>query len=183
MKRAFCILAVLMLFCGVHAEGKKYLNTGSAALTFSVWKPSALDDAPSEPLHNVPGGKTAFGLGLTTPSYRGNALQLSFWQWQHQSDATTRLRIASLDVKTQLITQYPVCPFVLYGAALLHSKKSATTQSGYAFNFGAGVEIQLCKHGGLAFEYQYIYADLHKTAGMASDYSGPRLTAKLLFLF
>jgi hypothetical protein len=181
MKHRFLVLALLLCSAELFSRGGLGLQTG-------IWKPSSLDSDPTKPFANVKGSGLSWGVVFVTPEWQGFALQITSWNWQQSildGKNTTSIVHFSCDIKNMLVSQTHVQPYVTYGAALILGKENSTPlrKHGVSINFGAGVDFNLLKHWGVAIEYQYLYAILNRTLGLTDNYSGPKLTIKMLYLF
>jgi len=197
MNKPLTIGFLLLMVAGMaSAKEKLYLTHGQAAAELAIWKPSDLDAHPSKPFENVEGGSPQIGLSLTSPTLFGFSLRLGAHRWsqtglEDRSDLeSVDLRQVSLEIKNQLVAQARISPYVAYGVCLfwgredsLNSDADAFERVGRGVNIGAGVDFALMRHWGFAAEYQYVYTDLDEKIGISSDYSGPKVACKLLYIF
>ncbi|MBN2357666.1 hypothetical protein JXO59_16245 [candidate division KSB1 bacterium] len=198
LHRILIAIALFSIFGNGLAESKKYFTTGSIAFEIGIWKPSNIDHYPSKPFTHVDGAEPMVGVTLTSPSLWGFALQLSALQWkqgnliEQTAFESILMRHFVVDIKHQLISQSRISPYVAYGATLIWSRQNEPvgTQNSAAFewsglgaNISAGVDFALFRHWGVAAEYQYIYAEFDNKIGLTYNYSGPKLTCKLLLTF
>lgn len=180
------------------AQSQNNFTRGNISLEYGVWKPGTLDENPSSPFENVPGAKPYKGASLVTPSLGSFSLLLSYMVWKQDGlESRTALDYVSLQqlavgVKNYILTQSRICPYVNYGFAVIWShedpvgpnpEKVKLDQAGYGFNVGAGVNVYLISHWAIAAEYSYVYARLDSKVGLTDNYSGPKLSCKLLYLF
>ncbi len=190
----------LLLLFALAGRGAAFTaaNRGGLALQTGIWKPSVIDREPSQPFTPVDGAGMCWGGSLFSPQLGGFTLRLSGWQWQQKDVAAAVtldkvvLRHLALDLKYQLLGGVAIRPYVAYGGALVFAREEAASvpapnagfaHLGYALNIGAGVDFLLLRHWGLSAEYQYLYADMDKTVGLTSRYSGPKLTFSILLLY
>ncbi len=165
---------------------------GGIGIQMSIWKPTSLDNRPSEPFHLVKGSQMAKSLFLLSPMWQGLSLRLQTMQWQIDFDTTptkVHVRILTLDIKQQIVTQTRISPFLIGGASLIWGKENSQSANpdfnrlGSGLQVGAGVDFFLSYKIGLAFEYQYLYAKLLHPLGPTDNYTGPNLGAKLFITF
>ncbi len=158
----------------------------------SIWKPTSLDNRPSEPFHLVKGSDMAKSLFFLSPMWQGIALRLQTMQWQIEFEPSPNkasLRILTLDIKQQIVTQARISPFLIGGASLIWGKEKSPDHNpgfnhlGSGLQVGAGVDFFLSNTLGLALEYQYVYAKLLQPLGPTDNYTGPNLGAKLFITF
>jgi hypothetical protein len=188
----------LLLCCLTFAAGaKEKLAHANIGVDYGVWKPSSLDAYPNQPTKTVDGSDPYIGLFFTTPMLKSHALRLSLMQWQQRDlmeidlESVT-LRCLSADLKYVLLPENNLTPYVSYGAAAIWSReqpnnmqdeKAPLDRAGWGFNLSAGIDLLLGTHLGLAVEYQYSYAVFAKRVGRTDNYSGPKIAAKLFYIF
>ncbi len=172
-------------------------HTGPAiGLQMGIWKPSSLDDHPSQPFRQVKGADYAPGLYLITPDWKGIALRFTLFQWQqHQYNSTDeriKLRHLSAEIKQQIISQARISPFMTLGLSGIYANShdssgdqavSEYQRAGYGINVGAGIDFILLQHWSVVTEYQYLYAKFENMVGKTDNYSGPHLSVKLQYDF
>lgn len=195
-KRVTYIFHLLLFLVSVSfAEGR--LARANLGIEYGIWKPSALDAYPNQPLKSVDGSDPIIGVSFTSPLLKSHALQVSLTQWQQrqlkQIDLeSVTLRNLSFDLKYLLLPDYKISPYVSYGIAAIWSREqpSGSTsrdipldRAGWGFNLGAGIDFLLGRHLSLGMEYQYSYAVFAKKVGLTDNYSGPKIAAKLAFIF
>ncbi len=164
---------------------------------FGVWKPSSLDDYPSQPLKNVDGAGPYFGVTFTSPIIKSHSLRISLMQWrqQHLKEValeSVTLRHLSFDLKYIVLPENNISPYASYGVAAIWSREEPMNsederipldRAGWGFNLGAGIDFLLQDHLGLGLEYQYLYAVFPKRVGLTDNYSGPKFSLKLYYIF
>jgi len=169
---------------------------GGAGLETSIWKPSSLDDYPARAFKPVTGSQASFGIFFFTPHLNNFALRISLMQW-HQGELSDRshldsvtLRHLSLELKQSIVAGTRISPFVSYGLAAIWSRerpaggvKVPLDRAGFGVNVGAGVEVLILRNLGAGVEYHYLYAKFAKKVGLTDNYSGPKLTFRLMVLF
>ena len=198
--RRFPILTLALAVCmsAALAEEPPAQTNGAGwfvGFEAGAWKPSSLgSEAPLSP-KLVPGTTPFLGLVLAVPVRRQTHLMLSVGEWEQ-----TRLPAAARVDHVRLV---PVCvsfrhrlsdvsavtPFADYGAALIFgSQRDETTATwersrGLGVYLGAGIEFFPMHHLALFARVRYFYAKFSGTIGQTDDYSGPLLSAGLLFGF
>ncbi len=180
------------------AEKSSYFARGGLGIEIGVWKPSSLDGNPSKPFKNVKGADPYWGISFVTPSFASFALRVTLIQWQQNLTGTSSrlesvtLRHLSLDLKNQIVSQAWISPYACYGLAAIWSREQPTNvednkvpldRAGYGVNVGAGLDVQILKHWAFAIEYQYLYAVFEKKVGLTDNYSGPKVSCKVMYLF
>ncbi len=178
-----CNVIWLLLLLVAHSFGQAGLG-----LQTGVWKPSSLDKEPNKPFTPISGSGLSGGIQFSTPAWQGFSLQLAGWAWQQSipgQDKKTTLLHVSCDIKNRLLSQSWIRPYATYGAAVIWGTedRSCLQKSGLSINFGAGIDFMMQKHWGLGLEYQYLYCTMDRRLGLTDDYSGPKLTVKLLYFY
>lgn len=169
----------------------------SLSVDYGIWKPTQLDEEPSKPFKNVDGASNYIGGSLSVPFLGDQVLRLSYFQWK-QTDLDkialeyVHLRHLTMDVKYMMLPDVGICPFVSYGVAGIWSRQQPLNQedeqasldrAGLGFDLGAGIDFRLSNHLALSVEYLFMYAMLSHKVGYTDNYSGPRLSGKLMLLF
>lgn len=194
-KIANIILVILMAMTPLFSQ--RSLTRANIGMEYGIWKPSSLDDYPSQPLKNVAGADPYWGLTLTTPVIQSHSIRISIMQWRQEGleevglEAAT-LRHLAVDLKYYVLPDYTVSPYVSYGLAAIWSQEEPQNntherippdRAGWGFDLGAGIDFMLYRHLGLGVEYQYLYAVFAKRVGMTTNYSGPKISFKFFFIF
>ena len=189
------LLLVILLTAPLFSQ--RSLSRANIGLEYGTWKPSSLDDFPSQPLTNITGAEPYIGLTFTTPIVKSHSLRFSMMQWRQELleevglDAVT-LRHLSADLKYYVLPEYTVSPYASYGVAAIWSREFpmnyqdehiTPNRAGWGFNLGAGIDFLLVKHLGLGVEYQYLYALFTERVGLTSNYSGPKFSLKFFYIF
>jgi len=199
MRRNTHILYIIVLtFCIVsYSVTQERLARANIGVAYGVWKPSALDEYPNQPLKSVDGADPYIGLYFTAPRFSSHAIRISLMQWQQrdlvQVDLeSVTLRHLSFDLKYLVLPEYKISPYVSYGIAAIWSREQPNgskeediplDRAGWGFNLGAGIDFLLGKQIGLGVEYQYSYAVFSKRVGLTDNYSGPKIATKLFYIF
>ncbi len=192
--RCFYILFLFLLPSLVAATD---LMRPSLSVDYGIWKPTQLDDEPSKPFQNVDGASYYPGGSVSAPFLGDQLLRLSYFQWKQSGLEKinleyVHLRHLTLDVKYMMLPEVGICPFVSYGVAGIWSRQQPLNQedeqapldrAGLGFDLGAGIDFKLSNHLALSVEYLFMYAMLSHKVGYTDNYSGPRLSGKLMLLF
>lgn len=176
---------------------KGQLAHANIGLDYGVWKPSSLDAYPNQPTKTVDGSDPYLGIFFTSPMIKSHALRISLMQWQQRDLpeidlASVTLRTLSFDMKYLVLPENNLSPYVSYGVAAIWSREESNAvqsekvpldRAGWGFNLGAGIDVIIGQHIGFGAEYQYSYAVFSKRVGLTDNYSGPKIAAKLFFIF
>jgi opacity protein-like surface antigen len=193
-KNKTLLLIIILYFCSAGSlTASDYTpQWGGLGVQMSIWKPTSLDNRPSEPFHLINGSKIAKSLFFFSPMWQGISLRLQTMQWQMEVESSldkVHLGFLTLDIKQQIVTQARISPFLIGGASLIWGKEKSPGHNpafdhlGNGLQVGAGVDFFLSNKIGLALEYQYVYAKLSQPLGPTDNYTGPNLGAKLFFTF
>ena len=176
-------------------ELKSHFGIG---LELSSWKPSTLDLKPTSLIKGIPGTSLNYGIVVVIRWFGDSALRTSFLEWtqsdlQDRTDVEmVRLRPLCLDLKNNIIRNTDLSPYVSYGVLFIWAAEKAIgvknfpegkSQFGYGASVGAGLDFKLSKHWTSGIEYQYWYAKLPNSIGLTDDYSGPKISLKVIFFF
>jgi hypothetical protein len=199
MQRPYHLKLLFFIFCAISisANAQGYLSRANVGLDYGIWKPSSLDDYPTQPFTNVDGAEPYLGIAFTSPLVKSHAVRVSLTQWQQKDLAevdleSVTLRHLSFDLKYLLLPEYKISPYVSYGIAAIWSReqpnglkdeKAPLDRAGWGFNLGTGIDFYLLKHFGVGLEYQYSYAVFAKHVGLTDNYSGPKIVAKIFYIF
>ncbi|MBN1562161.1 outer membrane beta-barrel protein [candidate division KSB1 bacterium] len=191
------LLLLISFALATAAVSQGRLSRAHVGLDYGVWKPSALDAYPNQPIKNIDGAAPYLGFACAAPRYKGHALRVSLMQWQQRDLVdidleSVTLRHLSFDLKYLLLPDYKISPYVSYGVAAIWSRerpngaageKIPLDRTGWGFNLGAGIDFLLGANVGLGIEYQYSYAVFAKRVGLTDNYSGPKIAMKLFYIF
>lgn len=160
----------------------------------SRWQPQNLQTKTTIPVFgNIPNTRPYLGIFLS--SHWGNSLALmssvGIWTQKETGDFTDVAIIPiKMGLKHQLVPENRLSPFVSYGFGVyfgMEDKESTLsyreTYVGYGFEGGAGFDLFLTKRWGTALEFQYQYVRFGQKVGSTDDYSGPKASLRLYYLF
>jgi len=195
--RTFAYSSLVALFLSVPLFSQRSLSRPNVGIEYGIWKPSSLDKNAAQPLKNVDGADPYFGVTFTSPIFKSHSLRFSLMQWRQEQLqelglASVTLRHLSVDLKYIILPEYTISPYASYGVAAIWSREEPMNvederipldRAGLGFNLGAGVDFLLHQHVGMGIEYQYLYAVFSKRVGLTSNYSGPKFSMKLYYIF
>ena len=193
----YLVIILLISHTGM-AQNKNHFERGNIGAEYGIWKPISLDDNQTKPFKNIEGAGPYYGVSVTSPTLQSLALRFSYNYWkqtglEEQAELEyVSLRHLSIELKNYILTQSRICPYVNYGVAVIWSRevpvgsdkvKIPLDRAGFGINVGAGANIYLFSNWALAVEYFYLYARFADKVGLTDNYSGPKLSCKLNFLF
>ncbi|MBN2413561.1 hypothetical protein JXQ31_17925 [candidate division KSB1 bacterium] len=197
-KSCFYLVFILLIIGNGFAQDKSYFERGNIGAEYGIWKPSTLDNNQTKPFKNIKGAGPYYGVSVTSPSLQSYALRISYNYWRQKgleeraNLSYVSLRHLSIELKNYILTQSRICPYVNYGVAAIWSRevpvgsdkeKIPLDRAGFGINVGAGANIYLFSKWAVAVEYFYLYARFAEKVGLTDNYSGPKLSFKLNFLF
>jgi opacity protein-like surface antigen len=199
MKQLFRTLFICFtIFTTSSSFAQSRLSSANIGLEIGNWKPSTLDDKQGNPLGQVDGADLYFGFIGSTPAFGGYALRFGVFQWQqHGLEERTNkesitLRHFSTGIKNSMLPLSPITPYVSFGVSAIWSRevpikhngdKIALDRAGIGIDVGAGLNLLVHQKWAIALEYQYLYAKFSKPVGLTDNYSGPKISFKLLYIF
>jgi opacity protein-like surface antigen len=196
--RYFIYLFVLVNITVAASSTNGKHNSISIGVEAASYKPSILDEKPTSVFEGVPGSSLSYGVFFVSPWVGNYALRVAVLQW-FQSDLydkcdvqKIRLRPVAIDLKNRILGGTTLSPYVSYGILFIWAAEKPVgaknfveekSQFGYGASVGAGLDLALISRWSLGVEFQYWYAKLSNTIGLTDDYSGPKISAKLYFMF
>ena len=191
--RIIVCISLLTAIFSKNLNALDFTATGHISVETGIWKPSSIDKEPTKPFKNVNGAEITKGLYINSPSISNFSLRTGLFQWQQddkQNFNAIEIRHLSLDLKYHILNKFAIIPFTTYGASAIwgREEKNAAlgnnfTYRGVGFNVGVGLDILPLKHWGIGVEYQYLYAKFDASLGLSDNYSGPKLTARIIYIF
>ncbi len=191
------VLTILFLLFAVAASAEESNLSTNISVDYGIWKPSSLDNFPTQPLKNVEGASYYHGLSFMAKLFATHALRFSVFQWQQENLQDINLqsvtiRHLSCSLFHIILPESRLSPYVNYGVAAIWSRETPTGtnsrqvplhRAGWGFDVGAGLNWRFHQHFALSAEYQFLYAMFNNKVGRTDNYSGPKLSARILYLF
>ena len=194
--RTFSVLLICLFSHNLLAQDR--LASANIGVEVGNWKPSTLDAEQGNPFKLVEGAHLYFGINGSTPAIGGYALRFGIFQWQQDglenrtNKESITLRHFSTGIKNSILPNSPITPYVSLGIAAIWSRevpaefkgeKIPLDRAGIGIDVGAGLDFLVQNRWAVALEYQYVYAKFAKSVGQTDNYSGPKISLKLLYLF
>lgn len=190
-------LFIILLLLSTCLFASEQLSRANIGLEVGNWKPGDLDSEPGNPFEIVEGAEAYFGLTGSTPSLGGYSLRFTIFQWKQSgleqiNKESVTLRHFSAGIKNAVLPNSPVTPYVAIDLAAIWSRevpveskgdKIPLDRAGIGIDVGAGLDFLVGNNWALAVEYQYVYSKFSQTVGLTDNYSGPKISLKLLYLF
>ena len=195
LKTVLTFLFIYLVIFPAQAEDTN-LST-NMSVDYGIWKPSSLDDFSTQPLKNVKGASYYHGLSFMAKLFPTHALRFSIFQWQ-QKDLkeldlqSVTIRHLSCNLFHIILPESQLSPYVNYGIAAIWSRETPTgansrkvplNRAGWGFDVGAGLNWRFHRHFAVSAEYQFLYAMFQDKVGRTDNYSGPKLSARILYIF
>jgi len=198
IKNLICLSIFILGTTAISKPGSEHANHLSIGIEIASWKPSVLDEKPTALFEGVPGATPGYGAFFVSPWLGNLALRVAIMQWcqsdirQKADVERVRLRPLSVDLKNRILGGTALSPYVCYGALFIWAaerpegtKKFAEDKSqfGYGGSVGAGLDVVFSRRWALGLEFQYLYVKLANHVGLTDDYSGPKISAKIFYMF
>ena len=202
MKVILCSLLMILILLFTEEGWSQETNPfGKVSLGIEVgsWKPNNLSTDASVSPFGLEGASPYVGIFVLSPWLSSFTFRATLGFWSQGKIAaladieSVTLLPVMLDLKYQLAAPSRLSPYVSYGVAAyfgsenkvkgLQAELRRHTEMGLGVNFGAGIDLLLARHWGLGAEFRYHYAKFSKKLGLTDDYSGPKLSAGVYYLF
>ncbi|MGQ9561375.1 MAG: hypothetical protein ACUVTG_09645 [Candidatus Oleimicrobiaceae bacterium] len=194
MRRA-AVLATAAVLCTLLAVGGYAGERGSSGPRIGThlgsFKPNCLATQPSVSPFDEEAARPWSGLLLATRAFSGTSLRLGVGCWSKGGEEPITLVPVALDVEHELVPGLPVKPYVAYGVAAYwgwtvgwrHLAGQPPTARGYGATLGVGLHLSLARHWTASTEFDLLFVKLRRPLAGHDDFSGPRLSVGLLYLF
>jgi len=183
----------------VNAQTKSKPHKFGLGLELGQWAPTNLNYDPD--LASLKEVKTnpSIGFIFLKPWRYGLAFRSTIGVWKYQEEQPSQenegVKIISilLDMKYVLIDDGFLLPYVSYGVGWFFGCGSENkgkfydfgeeTEMGVGINIGAGFDFQLSQKICAAIEFRYHYVKFNQVVVFTDNYSGPKISLALLYLF
>lgn len=194
------ILLILISFGQSRSgETRNQFERPGIGLEIGSWKPNQLKKESAVSPFGVAGSSPFFRLSVTSPEINDWTFRFSGGYWS-QTKITDVPNVGSisiillmLDLKQRIVPQSRLTPFVSYGVSFFvgnestspnkHFPDSDDPEVGYGANVGAGFDLLLAKHWSATIEFCYHYVRFNRSIGRTDDYSGPKISTGLVYIF
>lgn len=178
------------LAVGAYASGRR--SSGPRiGIHVGSFKPNCLAPQPSVSPFDEQAARPWSGLLFATPAFSGTSLRLGVGCWSKGGEEPITLVPVALDVEHELVPGLPVQPYVAYGVAAhwgwtvgwRHLGSQPPIARGYGATLGVGLHLSFARHWTASTEFDLLFVKLRRPLAGHDDFSGPRLSAGLLYLF
>jgi opacity protein-like surface antigen len=198
------LLLILLLFLIPDYTGLAQNKTTSPAkfgigLEIGDWRPSNLsDDLTFTPLKNSR-HHPYVGIMLLKPWRWGMTFRSSLGYWKYCNyepyPDKKAIKIGSilLDLKYAILSDVMLMPYVSYGMGWFFGNESKSKQSffnntnglelGIGINVGTGFDFKFTRKFNLAMEFRYHYVKFKRVVAFTDNYSGPKISIGMIYLF
>lgn len=199
---SFWLLYLFLYLLSVNslqAQNKSEHAKFGVGLEIGKWVPAKLNSDPDLSSLKQVEKNPYLGVMILKPWRFGLTLRASagIWNYAELENAPdiARIQIASilLDLKYTLISDVIVAPYVSYGAGWFlgseASKKSnyfdfkEDSEVGLGINVGAGFDFTISRKLLLELEFKYHYVKFNHYVVFTDNYSGPKISFGVLYLF
>lgn len=197
-RHRFVILIFVTTFLSgtTSAMGKRQPDRLSLTLEVGNWQPHSLNDEPRFDTFGAAGATPFYGIAISTPLFWDMGLRFSVGYWSlHDLEEVEMVHSLTLhpivvDLKYWLVPDYPLSAYVMYGGGVYWGVENETeafgrklhkARAGWGAILGAGFDFVFTQRTGLGMSFQYHYVRFKKPLGGVDDFSGPKITAALIF--
>ncbi|HDL19531.1 MAG TPA: hypothetical protein ENH29_10785 [Bacteroidetes bacterium] len=192
------ILALSLFFRPGYSKTNGSKN--KIGLTIGHWQPNLLiNEKPASVFNGTANSLPYLSINYDRAVWGNVNVHLSVGYWAHRYDSSepkTTLVISPLEfgLEHELVDNFIVTPYVLYGAGLLLGKCETGnrlkevninhfTQTGLDLFLQTGLRIAPVSSFEIDLNLGYLYAKFPKKIGSGTDYSGIRATIGINYLF
>jgi len=201
MRSAIYILLVLLtpFYSGIAQNKPASSEKFGVGLEIGNWSPNDLSDkgtlAPSKKTQNHP----YLGIMLLKPWRWGMTFRSSLGYWKYCSDeslpAKKTIEIGSilLDLKYDILSDVMLLPYVSYGMGWFFGNDLKPNKSfinnredlelGIGINVGTGFDLKFTRKFNVAVEFRYHYVKFKRVVVFTDNYSGPKISIEMIYLF
>ncbi len=197
------IFILLILFVPFH-NGIAQTKPGSSekfGVGFEIgnWSPNDLSDNGTLLQTKMTQKYPYWGIMLLKPWRWGMTFRSSLGYWKYSSDkslpAKKTIEIASilLDLKYDILSDVLLLPYVSYGMGWFFGNDLQPHRSfinnrenlelGIGINVGTGFDLKFSQKFNLAAEFRYHYVKFKRVVVFTDNYSGPKISLEMIYLF
>jgi hypothetical protein len=200
--RSFIVIILLLLFA-IHYS---FAQTKPAAsdkfglgLEIGHWRPNDLSDAVTlSPLKNSR-NHPYVGMILLKPWRWGMTFRSSLGYWQYCNNEpvpekkTVEIGSILIDLKYAILADVMLMPYVSYGVGWFFGNEFRSSHAffahtrelelGIGINVGTGFDFKFTRRFNLAMEFRYHYIKFKRVVAFTDNYSGPKISIELIYLF
>lgn len=182
----------------ISQNKSKQVNFG-LGLEIGNWRPNDLsDDVTLTPLKKT--RKHPYvGIILLKPWRWGMTFRSSLGYWKYCNDEpppenmTAEITSMLIDLKYSILSDVILMPYVSYGIGWFFgsetdSKKSLFNKTdklelGIGINVGTGFDFNITRKFNLVMEFRYHYVKFKRVVAFTNNYSGPKISLGVIYLF
>lgn len=180
-------------------SAKNYFGRPSLGISVGSWKPIDLDRSTSVSILPVRRTSPFCELFFISPWLKNLAIRFGMGYWQ-QTDLPEQAEVQSvliiplsIDIKYQMLPQTRLSPYASYGVTFYYGTENPktnfprriaeTAELALGFNVGAGLDYSISRRWAIGSEFQYLYVRMPHLVGQTDNYSGPKITVRIFYLF
>ncbi len=201
MRAAILIFLLLLIPCYNGFAQNKPASSDKFGLGLEIgnWRPNDLSDkgtfAALKKTQNYP----YLGIMLLKPWRWGMTFRSSLGYWKYCDDEslpiTKTIEIGSIliDLKYAILSDVMLMPYVSYGMGWFFGNelksnkyffnKREGLELGIGINVGTGFDFKFTRKLNLAMEFRYHYVKFKRVVAFTDNYSGPKITIGMIYLF
>lgn len=194
------ILFILMPFHDGFTQNKSASSDKfGLGLEIGNWRPNDLSDDVSFSLLNNSKNHPYVGMMLLKPWRWGMTFRSSLGYWKYcnnePSPGKKTIEIGSilLDLKYAILSDVMLMPYVSYGIGWFFGNETKSNHSffnsaeglelGIGINVGTGFDFKFTRKFNLAMEFRYHYVKFKRVVAFTDNYSGPKISIGMIYLF
>lgn len=195
IRNCFYILCFcLMVPMTIHSQESSESSKLGLGLEIGSWKPSEISESASLTLLEDVKKNPYFGAMLLMPWRWGMTFRSSLGYWSYSTkeavDPKKSIEIISIlvDLKYSILADVIVNPYVSYGLGwFVGSEKDVKSdpqvEIGIGINVGTGFDFKISQKFFIAMEFRYHYVKFNRTIVFTDNYSGPKISLGIVYLF
>ncbi len=139
------------------------------------------------------------GILILKPWRWGMTFRSSFGYWKYCNDEpgleniTVEIGSILIDLKYSILSDVLLRPYVSYGGGWFFGNESNSGKTlfnntrnlemGFGINLGTGFDFQITQKIILAMEFRYHYVKFSRIVAFTDNYSGPKISLAIIYLF
>jgi hypothetical protein len=199
MRSLILIFLLFLILANSVAAQKKSVSPEKFGLGLEIgnWRPNDLgEDVTFMPLKKI---HPYLGLMLLKPWRWGMTFRSCLGYWKYCNDeslpTTKTIEIGSIliDLKYAILSDVILMPYVSYGMGWFFGNELKSNKSffnnrerlelGIGINVGTGFDFKFTRKLNLAIEFRYHYVKFKRVVAFTDNYSGPKITIGMIYLF
>jgi len=196
----FIILFLLIpYYSGIAQNDSAPFHKFGLGLEIGDWRPNNLGDDVTFALLKNSKYHPYVGVMLLKPWRWGMTFRSSLGYWKYSNNEpspqqkTINIGSILLDLKYSILSDVMLMPYVSYGMGWFFGNQSPSNHSlfnsagdvelGIGINVGTGFDFKVTRRLSLAIEFRYHYVKFKHVVVFTDNYSGPKISVGMIYLF